>query len=49
MWIAEEIKKAQGIDTSNTGGSTNVRLTGATQPIKEPIERRMIAPARRSG
>ena len=37
MRMAEEIKKAQGTDTSNTGGgSTNVRITGATQPIKEP-------------
>ena len=38
MRMAEEIKKAQGTDTSSGGGggSTNVRITGATQPIREP-------------
>ena len=34
--MAEEIKKAQGSDTSNTGGGgTNVRITGATQPLNQ--------------
>lgn len=37
MRMAEEIKKAQGSDTSNTGGGgTNVRITGATQPVNQP-------------